>query len=279
MAALLRAAAGRLDAVTETPRLDAELLLAHALGISRARLLSMLREPAEASGFEELLARRLDHEPLAYIFGEWEFFSLAFTTRAPMLVPRPETEHLVEVALEFLGGEAGGEARLLDVCTGSGCVAVAIAKNALDRQVTATDIGADAVALAKENVARHGLEIDVRQGDLFAALPEDIAKPFDAIVANPPYVEDGEWDTLSPVIRKHEDPNALLAGADGLAFIRRIIAEAPSHLRPGGLLAMEVGETQAETVLALLAEAGFRDGGFRRDLAGIPRVVHALRGG
>jgi release factor glutamine methyltransferase len=269
---LLAEATRRLEAVTETPRLDTEILLAHALGYTRAQLLARLRETRDVSGFEALIERRLAYEPIAYILGEWEFFSLSFCCRTPVLVPRPETEHLVEVALEYLG-KASGQPRVLDLCTGTGCVAISIAHTAPQAHITATDLSTDALALARENAARHGVPLDLFQGDLFSALPPD-TPPFDLIVANPPYVEESDWPELSPVIRIHEDPQALLAGPDGLDFIRRIITDAPAWLKPGGLIALETGERQFETVHALFATAGFTNIAARNDLAAIPRIIY-----
>lgn len=270
---LLREAATRLAAVSDSSRLDAEILLAHALGLTRAQLLARLRDPGEAPAYEGLLQRRLDHEPIAYILGAWEFYSLGFLCRPPLLVPRPETEHLVETALAHLEIVPGP---VLDFCTGTGCVAISIARNAAGQPIHATDIHPTAIAVAGENARRHGIDLALYQGDLFDALPPDLP-PFAAIVSNPPYVEDGAWSTLSPVITRHEDPGALLAGVDGLDCIRRIIAGAPGRLRPGGLLALEMGERQWPAVSGLLAEAGFREIGVVHDLAGIPRIAHATR--
>lgn len=273
-AQVLAEAVMALGPVTETPRLDAEILLAHSVRLSRSQLLTRLRDPIDAPGFEALVERRLNSEPIAYILGEWEFFSLAFFTRPPILVPRPETEHLVEAALDHLK-DGQTARRILDIGTGTGCVAVSIAKNAPGNCVVATDINADALVLARENAARHNAEIEFRRGDLFGALaPMD--GPFDVIVSNPPYVESTEWPKLPPVIRRHEDPRALLAGEDGLDVLRRIIAEAPGHLNPGGMLAVEMGENHSERVRALFEHAGFRDTRRRDDLAGIPRIAQGI---
>jgi release factor glutamine methyltransferase len=270
---LLREATARLAAVSDTPRLDAEILLAHALGLTRTQLLGRLRDAAEAPGLEALLQRRLDHEPVAYILGTWEFYALDFACRAPLLVPRPETEHLVEAALAHLKEQPGP---VLDLCTGTGCVAISIACHAPAAAWHATDRNPAAIALARENAEHHGIDLALHQGDLFAALPAGLP-PFAAVVANPPYVEDAAWPTLSPVITRHEDPGALLAGPDGLDCIRRIVAEAPAHLAPGGLLALEMGEAQWPAVRALLEQAGFHGIGVLHDLAGIPRVARATR--
>jgi len=271
---VLQEATGRLEPITETPRLDAEILLSHALGCTRAQLLARLRDPApHLPAFETLLARRLNHEPIAYILGTWEFFSLEFTCRAPILVPRPETEHLVEAALAHLKRGGGDTPHVLDLCTGSGCVAVAISVNAPGARIRATDLNPSALLLAGENAARHGTAITFHGGDLFEALPQDDVGAFDVIVSNPPYVEEDAWKTLPLVIQKHEDPAALLAGAAGLDVIQRIIAEAGSRLRPGGLLALEIGESQFEAVDALMAQHGFECIPPFHDLSGHPRIA------
>lgn len=266
----LREAAAALASVSDTPRLDAEILLAHALGMRRAKLLAELRSPLPASEFEALLARRLNHEPIAYILGEWEFYSLSFACRAPILVPRPETEHLVEVALSHL--RTTTQARVLDLCTGTGCVAMAIARNLPEAKVTAVDLNPSAVALARENAARLGVEVTVLEGDLFAPLLDQ--PPFDAIIANPPYVPVREWDSLPEVIQKHEDPKALLSGDDGLDLIRRIASEAGAHLSHGGLLAMEIGEDQGGAAQAIFDSHGFGQVQVLKDFAGQDRIVY-----
>lgn len=274
LAERLRAAALRLELITETPRLDAEILLAHALGVTRAQLLARLREDAPSHGFDELLQRRLAYEPIAYVTGIWEFFSLEFQVRPPVFVPRPETEHLVEAALDHIRKRALDRPRVLDLGTGTGCIAISIAKHAPGAEVTATDINPDALSLAHENAVRHKTSIRFLPGDLFRALGPETT-PFDVIVSNPPYVEAVDWSALSPVIRLHEDPRALLAGPDGLAVIRRIIQDTPKQLVSGGFLALEIGERQRDAVERLLRDTGFRNVRFARDLAGIPRIAAA----
>lgn len=279
----IRRAAAALAGMSDTPRLDAEILFAHAAGITRARLLSRLREAVDAPGFEQLVARRQACEPVAYILGEWEFFSLRFKVRAPLLVPRPETEHLVEAALEFLTGRRPGAqaprqgGRVLDLCTGTGCVAVALAVTAPGFHYTATDLRPEAMSTAAENTGLHGVRVQLLQGDLYAALePPDAAGRFAAIVSNPPYVAEAEYAGLSPIIRRHEDPAALLAGPDGLDSIRRIVAGAPGYLECGGLLALETGETQTEAVCTLMRAVGFTKLRVDRDLGGHPRIVSGV---
>jgi release factor glutamine methyltransferase len=306
----LAAAAQRLTPVSDTPRLDAELLLAHALGCTRSKLLARLRDTVEAPTFESLLERRLGWEPIAYILGSWEFFSLEFLVRPPMLVPRPETEHLVEVGLECLHNVAPisrweypkaqtqrfddtlesrsspspsssppltaaqrAPVDVLELGCGTGCVAITLSKNLPNAHITATDINPEALALTQENAQRHQAALDLRLGDLFDALGPE-RRRFDLIVSNPPYIEEGDWAGLSPTIRLHEDPGALLAGADGLDTIRRIIADAPNWLKPGGWLALEISERQRDAVAALLDQAGFEQNAFRPDLAGIPRIAY-----
>lgn len=269
----LEAVTRELSSVSESARTDAEYLLAHALGISRARLLARLSESSAPEGFDELVQRRLAHEPVAYILGEWEFYSLDFEMRPPMLVPRPETEHLVEVILEHI---AHRPARILEIGTGTACVAVAIAKHAPECSIVATDINPDALDLARRNTARHALDgcIEFREGNLFDALPTT-DPPFDVICSNPPYVEESDFPNLSPTIRLYEDPRALIAGPDGLAVIRQIVARAPAFLAPGGLLALELGMGQYAIVRELLQNEAFEAPEVRRDLAGIERIAYA----
>ena len=271
----LAAAAERLSNVTETPRLDAEILLAHALGISRSALLARLRERAEAPAFDEMLERRVASEPIAYILGEWEFFSLRLEVRRPLLVPRPETEHLVEAVLDFIGQDP---ANVLEIGTGTGCVAVAIAHNAPKSRIIATDLSVIALNNAEENARRYNVtdRIPFRSGDLFEAVHVEDSL-FDVVCSNPPYVEEGEWETLPPVIRLYEEPAALLAGRDGLDVIRRIVREAPPFLKARGLLAFEIGAGQKDAVHGLLLGRGYQDIRFHLDLAGIPRIAVAQR--
>ena len=276
-AARLAAATRLLAPVTETPRLDAEILLAYVLGLSRTQLLARLQETADLPEFEALLQRRLDCEPIAYILGEWEFFSLTFEVTPPLLVPRPETEHLVEAVLDFVGDRPS---RLFEIGVGTGCVSISIAKHHKHCNILGSDINPVALEVAARNAVRHGVadRFVCRGGSLFDVLtPEDAL--FDVVFSNPPYVAEGEWDTLPLVIRRHEDPRALLAGSDGLYIVHAIAAQAPTWLCPGGLLAMEIGDTQREAVQELLTQHAYTDIRFINDLAGIPRVVCAVRAG
>ncbi|MCP4643477.1 MAG: peptide chain release factor N(5)-glutamine methyltransferase [bacterium] len=277
VAQYLARAADRIASISETPRVDAEILLAHTLGCTRAQLLARLKESVDAPNFDALVQRRLDCEPIAYILGDWEFYSMTFLVGPPTLVPRPETEHLVEAVLDHIGE---GPARVLELGTGTGCVALALAANAPACHVLATDIAAQALELASRNAEKHALtgRVSFAQGDLFEAVPDDAA-PYDAVCSNPPYVETGAWPELSPVIRRHEDPDALLAGPDGLDVIRRIARDAQTYLKPGGLLAFEMGMGQTEAVCTLLEQHGYADIDVRPDLAGIGRVALARKPG
>ncbi len=267
----------QLASVTDTPRLEAELLLAHALGMSRAGLLARLRETVDAAPLAPLLARRLDHEPLAYIFGEWEFYGLPFWVQPPLLTPRPETEHLVETVLGHLAAQPpDAPCAVADLCCGTGCVAVAIAHHAPQATLYACDIRADAVETTRRNAQRHNTPVHAAQGDLFAAL-DTLCSRFDVVASNPPYVPAAEWDGLSPVITKHEDPGALLAGADGLDLVRRIIPGAYARLRDGGMLALELGEDQFHRTATIMDACGFENIQATKDLAGIDRIISGLR--
>lgn len=271
----LASATQSLSGVTETPRLDAEILLGRALGISRSSLLARLRDRAPAPAFDAMLERRAASEPIAYILGEWEFFSLRLKVTPPLLVPRPETEHLVEAVIEFVGQ---GPADILEIGTGTGCIAVAIARNAPKARLIATDISEIAIETAAENSRRHDAadRIVFRRGGLFDVIT-GTDPLFDVICSNPPYVEEDEWERLEPVIRLYEDPAALVAGHDGLDVIRRLAEEAQAYLKPAGLLAFEIGMGQRDAVNALLLQCGYENVGFRPDLAGIPRIALAQR--
>jgi len=253
---------------SDTPRLDAEVLLAAALGVDRTAL--FLDPSREVTGpavraFQDAVRRRsAGREPVAYITGRRGFRHIELAVDARVLVPRPETELLVEVGIELLARGA----RVVDVGTGSGAVALALKDERPDLEVTGTDVSAGALAVARDNAARLGLGGDVAfvEGDLLAGLGE-----VDAVLSNPPYVADGERAALAPEILRHEPTGALFAGADGLDVIRRLV---PAAVAAGArLLAIEVGAGQAADVAGLMGEAGFAGVQMRRDLAGIERVV------
>lgn len=254
-------------------RLDAELLLWHVLGKDRAWLLTHPEAgltAAQTAAYEGVIARRRLHEPIQYIRGTQEFYGLDFQVRPGVLIPRPETEHLIEAALERLPKQS--PLRVLDVGTGSGILAVTLAKHLPQAQVTAVDISADALAIAHDNAERHGVRDRIRflESDLLAELA---GEEFDAVVSNPPYIPADE--VLEAQVRAYEPEQALFAGADGLDIYRRLIPQAQDALRPGGWLLMEIGHGQRDALASLLG--GWQDGAFVDDLQGIPRVACARR--
>jgi release factor glutamine methyltransferase len=231
------------------PRLEAELLLSHVLGCRRLDLYTdhdRPLDPAELVSFRQVVTRRRRGEPAAYIRGTREFWSLDIGVTPDVLVPRPETEVLVQACLERVD-----EGRVLDLGTGSGCIAVALASERPELTIHATDVSAPACAVARANVERHGLEdrVEIFEGDLFDAVPQGAR--YTAIVSNPPYVADGELEALDAEVRC-EPRTALAGGPDGLDVIRRILAGAPDHLEPGGLLLMEIDPRQAAAVIRSL---------------------------
>ncbi len=252
-------------------RLEAQILLGKSLGRSRAWLIAHDRDPLtppQAAAFRELLGRRLAGEPVAYILGEREFYGMAFKVTPAVLIPRPETELLVELALARLPQDS--PARVLDLGTGSGAVALAIAAQRPQTMVDAADISPAALDVARENARRLAVpNIRFLQGAWFAALPTH--EKFDLIVSNPPYVAAGDPHLTQGDLR-FEPVGALASGADGLDDIRAIIAGAPSHLAPGGWLLFEHGYDQAAACRALLERARFVSVTSNADLAGIERV-------
>lgn len=248
---------------------DARALLRAALGVGDAHLVAHPGQPLTERQREHYLAwveRRRAGEPIAYVTGEREFYSLEFKVTPAVLIPRPETELLVDTALERIPREA--PIRVLELATGSGCVAVAIALHRPRARVTATDISRDALVIARENAARYGAGIEFVESDWLAAVS---GRQFDLIVANPPYVAERD-PCLAEGDLRFEPQAALVAGADGLACIRLIVAQARAHLDPGGSLLLEHGHDQATRCRALLEQAGYRDVNSHRDLAGIERV-------
>ena len=262
----------------DSARLDAELLLAHVLGTSRVALYTSFDKPLsvdELARYRELVKRRLAGEPVAYLVGEQEFWSLALHVDEHVLIPRRDTETLVEVALKAARSLPPGRIRLADVCTGSGAVAIALASELPEAEVVATDASDAALQVASANVARHGLaeRVQLRAGDLCAPLDGHFA----IIAANPPYIPTGSLAGLAAEVRR-EPALALDGGADGLTVLRRIIGDARTHLDPGGTLAVEHGFDQAAAVAALCAAAGYERVTTTRDLAGVERVTSGTTG-
>jgi release factor glutamine methyltransferase len=264
----------------DEPRLSAQVLLAEALGCRKIDLYARFdQEPTadQRAAFRAAVRTAAEHRPIAYLVGHKEFYSLDFKVTPDVLIPRPETELAVERALAWCGDNPRERYDVLDLGTGSGCIAITIAKRQPAAHVLAVDISEPALAVARENAARHGVAARVRcvRADLLD-LPADAVPVggFDLIVSNPPYVADGERDALPRNVRDHEPAVALFAGGDGLEAFRRIAASAPACLKPGGGLIVEVGFTQADAVERIFAPAGrWIAAGRFKDLAGIDRVL------
>jgi release factor glutamine methyltransferase len=266
--ALLAAAADTL--ATDEGRREAQVLLGHALGVSRAWLVAHRGDTVDdstAEAFRRLVLLRHDGEPVAYLLGRREFHGLDFRVTPDVLIPRPETETLVDVALEKLDATPGR--KVLDLGTGSGCVAVSIAHERPFAHVTAVDLSAAALDVARSNATTLGQTVEFLQGRWFAPLAQ---KRFDLIVSNPPYVAAGD-PHLNRGDLRFEPTTALISGPDGLNDIRVIVGDAAEHLLPGGWLLFEHGYDQAESCRDLLAKAGFGDLKSWPDLAGIARVA------
>lgn len=271
-----------------SPRLDAELLLAHVLGVDRVALYVNHDRPLvpdEVGAFRELLRQRGRGTPMAYILGERPFLSTSLVVSPAVLIPRPETELLVEAALAWLAEQPGASLLVADVGTGSGAIAIGIALAEPRAHVMALDVSADAARVARANVDRHDVNdrVEVLAGDLLTPLlvPPRSARfrgRLDAVVSNPPYIATAELDTLPRDVREHEPRIALDGGPDGLAAYRRLIPMAGQALRPGGLLALEIGADQGEAVAALLAaDDGWRDVRVEKDYAGHDRIVLSIK--
>jgi len=263
----------------ETGRLDAEWLLAAALGVDRLQLYLKYDRPLrsnEREAFKPLLRRRAGREPLQYIIGRTGFRELELKTDPRVLIPRPETELLVQEVLDW--ASAGAES-VWDMGTGAGAVALSLAAEGTWTRVVATDVSPEALSVAADNAERYDLggHVEFREGSLFEPLEE--GERFDVIVSNPPYIAEGEKGELQPEVRDWEPPEALFAGEDGLDVIRQLVAGAPKHLLSGGLLAFECGLGQAEGIAAdVQATGAFGAVRIRADLTGRPRFVTAERG-
>jgi release factor glutamine methyltransferase len=258
-----------------TPRLDAEILVAHALALPRVQLYVQFDRPLtadELAAIRALIKRRQAGESVAYLVGKKEFWGIDFGVDARVLVPRPDTETLIEEARERL---AGVEApRIADVGTGSGAIALTLAKLFPGAGVVAVDVSAGALEVARGNAERLGLSVTFVEGDLDRPLAPHA--PFSLIAANLPYIPTGDMATLPPEV-KSEPALALDGGADGLALVRRLVSAAPALLAPGGALLLEIGAGQAAATADLQREAGFSDVRTRRDLGGVDRVVSGVK--
>jgi release factor glutamine methyltransferase len=259
----------------ERARRDADVLLMHTLKKSRAWLMAhgdeLLSDELFLS-YTELLERRRRGEPIQYITGETEFYGLSFRVTPEVLIPRPETEHLVEKVIELAARFE--QPRIVDVGTGSGAIAVALAHEWLSAVITAIDLSSSALAIARENAKRNEVDLRFLDGDLLAPVAGEC---FEIVVSNPPYVPSGDRATLSVEVREYEPALALFAGDDGLDVYCRLIPAAFGALVPGGYVALEIGYGQSKAITELLAKAGFEQIEFVPDLQGIPRVASARR--
>jgi release factor glutamine methyltransferase len=257
----------------ESPRLCAEMLLAHVLGCQRIDLYVQFDHcptDSQRAAFKALFKRCAEHEPVAYLTGKAHFYNLELKVSSAVLIPRPETELLVVAALDFLKQinmdrqygssrpHAKEQPKVLDLCCGSGCIALALATNAPDASILATDHCNEALKIAWENLETHQLthQVHLRQSDLYADLKPDPEHWFDLIVSNPPYISQADYEKLAPVVRDYEPQQALLGGEDGLDYLRRIISDGNAHLQPGGALMLEIAYNQGQDVISLLEQSG-----------------------
>ncbi|MBI3760219.1 MAG: peptide chain release factor N(5)-glutamine methyltransferase [Deltaproteobacteria bacterium] len=268
------------DASVPNDLLDAQTLLAHALNCDRTYLIVNYNQQLsdeQLENYEHLIARRAAGEPLQYITGQQEFFGLAFEVTPAVLIPRPETEVIIEETIRLAQQRGDAQPIIVDVGTGSGCIAVTLARELSGAQLMATDISAEALAVAARNAARNGVADRVQFfcTDLLEALP---AAPFaDFIISNPPYVAAHEMPTLQREVRDWEPPLALTDQGDGLSFYRRLLQDAPPRLKPGGYFLCEMGYTQATTITSLLAHNIWSEHYLLDDLQGIPRTLVARK--
>ncbi len=261
---------------SDSPRLDAEILLAHSCGWQRIQLYTNYSQPLtqdQRGRMRDFIQRRAKAEPVAYLVGYREFFALDFAVNSSVLIPRPDTETLVREAIEV--AKSLESPSVLDIGTGSGCISISVAVNCPNANLTAVDISTDALGVATANAEKHNVTDRLRllKSDVFENVP---AERFELIVSNPPYIREDELATLMPDVREHEPVGALVGGGDGLDIVRRIVAEAPAFLATDGHLMIEVDGRQAEPVAQLLRESGYREVGIEKDLSGIQRVVKGV---
>ncbi len=276
----LTAAAAQLDVdpdLGDTAARDAELLLLHTLQITRVTLLAYPdREltPGQEALYQKNIDRRLLHEPIQYITGQQEFYGLLLQVTPAVLIPRPETEHLIEAVLNHL--QADAPHKIADIGTGSGAIAIALAVSLPQADITALDISTEALAVAAANAREHKVDNRIKflHSDLLSALAHE-AGTFDAVVSNPPYIPETDRDTLHPQVRGHEPAIALFSGETGLDIYRRLIPQAHNALKPNGLLALEIGDGQREAIASLLQ--AWHNVSFVNDLQQVPRVALARR--
>jgi release factor glutamine methyltransferase len=269
----------------DSPRLSAELLLAHVLKYPRIKLYTDYERPLgdkELAEFRALVQRASEHEPIAYLTGRAHFFNLEFEVDKHVLIPRPDTETIVENVLQLSRNSPGFEApRILDLCTGSGCIAIAIAHHLKNAVVTATDISEAALAVAKRNLDKHALDgrVTLAQGDLYEALANvPDPQPFDLIVSNPPYIPTGDIENLDRNVRKFEPRLALDGGIDGLVIHRRILQSAPDRLVPGGRIYIEIQFDQGKPIRDIAAaDERFDNVQILKDYSGHERAITARR--
>lgn len=275
----------------DAPRLSAEVLLAHVIGCERLRLYMDVDRPAndiERAALRDLVKRAMDDEPVQYLTGEAWFYGLRLGVDRRVLIPRPCTEVIVEQVLHHcksrpgFGGKSGEGALIADVCTGSGAVALALAKNLTGSRVVATDISAEALTVARENAERLELtdRVEFVEGDLLEALAQHPAAGQDGelafLVSNPPYIPDDEWEAVAANVREHEPVLALRGGMDGLALVRPLLTEAPRLVKRGGLVLVEVAASRAGEALAIAEQnPRLKSAEVLKDLEGLDRVIRA----
>lgn len=277
----------------DSPRLLGEMLVSHVLGCERLKLYLDADRPAsplERQLLRDLTTRALEHEPVQYLVGEAWFFGLPMKVDRRVLIPRPGTETIVEHVLQHarvqpgFGGNKGEGVLIADICTGSGCIAIALLKHLTGARAVATDISTDALAVAHENAIRHGVSdrLDLLEGDLLRPLNDHPAlsakEELNYLVSNPPYIPDDEWDAVAPNVKDYEPHTALRGGVDGLDYVRRLLSEGPRFIKPGGLLLIEVADSRAKIARDLVAAtAGLEEARILNDFEGLPRVVVARK--
>jgi len=262
----------------DSPRHSAEMLLAHVLGVPRLKLFMEADRPAsdlERAAFRDLVERASKHEPVDYLVGQAPFFSMMFKVTPAVLIPRPSTETIVEHIIQHCRRTPGFRAPVIaDICTGSGIIAISLAKQIQEAQVVATDISGDALTIARENAQTHGVtdRIDFRQGDLLEPLKFERVK---YLVSNPPYISDAEFEQVLPNVKDYEPHLALRGGSDGLKFIRTLIAQSKQHIEVPGQVIIEIADSQKAVVMELAQQAGLENANILNDHEGLPRVLVA----